>query len=107
MTIDLKSKTKQQKLMFLIEFASLFKKLREREKQVLCKLLEYQSEISYDILMDYNLKVKVRDDLSISEHNFNNIISSLKRKNIIINDKIAAPYCNFSSLQGKDLTISL
>lgn len=107
MRIDFRNKTDQEKLMFLIEFSCLFKKLRDKEKQVLCKLLYYQNKLLYDVLKDYDVKVQIREDLKISEHNFNNIISSLKKKNVIIDYKVNKPYIDFLGLINKQVVIDL
>lgn len=84
----------KNKIAFMIEFSCLFKKLRNMEKEVLKLLLFYQNQLNYDILMDYDVKVKIREDLDISEYNFNNLISSLRKKGIIVGNKVNDTYLN-------------
>lgn len=92
MTLDFKDKTLDQKYKFLVEFTCLFNKLRPKEKEVLSRILFYQKDLNYDVLKDYEVKVKIREDVNISEHNFNNIIASLKKKNVVKNNKLTDVY---------------
>ncbi len=92
--LDLKIKcnTLRDRINFLIEFTSLFKKLRPKEKDVLKELLYYSQLHNYDILMDYEVKLKIREHLKISEFNLNNLITALRKKDIIVGNKIKPYY---------------
>ena len=92
LSINLPIGTRKEKISFIVEFSSIFKKLRDKEKDVLKELLLYQDALNYNILIDYDIRLKVREGIGISEHNFNNLVSSLRRKGIILDNKISKYY---------------
>lgn len=100
LTINLKEKERREKINFIVEFMNLFKKLRDKERELLKHMLLYQCELQYNILMDYDLKVRMRSELGISEHNFNNLISSMRKKNVIVNNKIDDSYIKMVNLDA-------
>jgi hypothetical protein len=82
----------EDRISFMIELSCMFKKLRNMEKEVLRKLVKYQLNLNYNVLIDYDIKVKIREELDISEYNFNNLISSLRKKEIIVGGRIKDSY---------------
>jgi hypothetical protein len=75
--------------------------LRTQEKRVLSLLLYHyyilQKEITNDsivwkVLFDYDKKLEIRKELDIKNPSFNNVLTSLRKKNVIINDKISNIY---------------
>ena len=84
-----------------LEVTSSFHKLRNQEKKVLSLLLYHYYKLQDDItnetiiwkvLFDYDKKLEIRKELNIKNPSFNNILSSLRKKNVIIDDKISNIY---------------
>lgn len=84
-----------------LEVTSSFHKLRKQEKKVLSLFLYYHYELQKDItnetilwkvLFDYNTKDKIIKDLDIKKQTLSNIMTSLRKKNIIIDNKISSIY---------------
>ena len=95
--LKISCKKLEDRVNFLVEFTSLFKKFRPKEKDVLKLLLYYQITHNYDILMDYNIKLQVRERLGISEFNLNNLITSLRKKDVIVGNSIKPYYIKLMS----------
>lgn len=106
LNIKLPIENRKEKISFIVEFSTIFKKLRDKEKDVLKELLVYQDALNYNVLMDYNVRVKVREGLNISEHNFNNIISSLRKRGVIINNEIIKYYLDLVNQDGINITFN-
>lgn len=106
LNIDLPIVNRKEKISFIVEFSSIFKKLRDKEKDVLNILLLYQDALNYNILIDYDLRVRMREELGISEHNFNNLISSLRKKGVILDNKINKYYVNLVQQDSIQITFN-
>src|SRR5690606_26853431 len=76
-----------------------FLNLRKQEVQVLSKLLYYryrimtQNNISNEIIVNDLLfgtqyRKKIRADLGLEDYSFNNILTSLRKKNIVIENSL-------------------
>lgn len=74
-----------------------FLNLRNQEVAVLAKLLYYRYIISKEVknktivnqlLFNTTTRKKIQEDLGIKEYSFNNILSSLRRKKLIIKNTI-------------------
>jgi|TARA_R110000851_G_scaffold133357_1_gene268157 hypothetical protein len=84
-----------------LEITKPFHKLPNQQLNVLWLLLyyyfEYQKDITNDIVLwkmvfDYDTKLKIRDELGIKDGNFQNVLTSLRKKNIITDNKIVNTY---------------
>lgn len=76
-----------------------FLKLRKQEVQVLSKLLYYRYRIMNvnnitnevivnELLFGTQYRKKIRADLELEDYSFNNILTSLRKKDIIVNNEI-------------------
>lgn len=77
-----------------------FLKLRKQEVQVLSKLLYYRYRIMNvnnitnevivnELLFGTQYRKKIRADLKLEDYSFNNILTSLRKKDIIVNNEIS------------------
>jgi|694.fasta_scaffold73794_3 hypothetical protein len=85
-------------LMYL-KITNIFNPLTTREQELLAYIMYYNelysnidSELRKRILFDYDTKVEIREKMNISEANFNNLISNLKKKGVIVNDNLHKAY---------------
>lgn len=74
-----------------------FLNLRNQEVSVLARLLYYRYAISKEVknkaivdelLFNTTTRKKIKDDLDIKEYSFNNILSSLRKKKLIVKNSI-------------------
>ena len=74
-----------------------FLNLRNQEVSVLAKLLYYRHTISKEVknkkivdqlLFDTTTRKEIIKELNIKEYSFNNILSSLRKKKLIVNNSI-------------------
>ena len=71
-------------------------KLRKRELDVLASLLRYNNQLlkvpeehRWKIIFEYDTKTEIRTDLNLSEAGMNNMLSALRKKKIIKNNRVA------------------
>lgn len=71
--------------------------LREQEKKVLAALLYYRHSIGQqvknkaitdELLFNTKTRKKIKDELDIESYSFNNILSSLRKKKLIVNNSL-------------------
>ena len=83
-----------------IEFTKPFHKLNPKQSQVLSLLLYHHYLLSFEItnekilwksVFDYDTKVLIYEELNIKSSSLENLLSQLRNKNIIIDNKIT-PY---------------
>ena len=97
--INVQTLKTSEKTFFIVWLKILqsFLKLGKQEQQVLSKLLYYRYELSKqisnitiveNILMGTEYRNLLRKELSIDTASFNNTLSSLRKKKILINNKI-------------------
>lgn len=74
--------------------------LRPKEIDVLALILYYNEvekpnfkneEDRWKKVLGYDGKIKIRDDLNMEEYNLNNLLTSLRKKGAIVDNKVA-PY---------------
>lgn len=103
--VEKKAKFNTTKDKFFNQYLNLIKvfpplnSLREKEIKVLAELLRLNDKYSglaadlrWKIIFEYSTKVDIKDKLKLSDANFNNILSSLRKKKIIINNTIPEAY---------------
>lgn len=83
-----------------IEFTKPFHKLNPQQSQVLALLLYHHYKLSQEItntkilwkaVFDYDTKLLIYEELNIQSGSLENLLSQLRRKNIIVDNKIT-PY---------------
>lgn len=84
-----------------LDITSPFHKLRKQEKKVLSLLLYHyymlqkditNESIIWKVLFDYDKKLEIRKELNIKDPSFNNVLSSLRKKKVIVDDRISSIY---------------
>jgi len=80
-----------------LDITKAFHKLNNQEQQVLALLLYYQyvlkkditnNKILWKIVFDYDTKLKIKEELNMNDSVFQNNLTHLRKKNIIINNEI-------------------
>lgn len=83
-----------------IELTQPFHKLNNRQSRILALLLYHHNRLSYEItnpkilwkiVFDYDTKLLIAEELNIQTHSLENLLSQLRKKNIIVDNKIT-PY---------------
>jgi hypothetical protein len=86
---------------YWLEITSSFHKLTNQQISVLALLLYYHHELSKEItsnkilwkmVFDYEIRDKIRKELDIADAGFQNVLTSLRKKNIIVNNQIVTTY---------------
>lgn len=94
-----------------IEFLQPFHKLQKQQYTVVALLLyhhyNYKKEITnnkilWKTVFDYDTKILIAEDLEISMQAIENILTSLRKKKVIINKEISSLYIPQLS-KGKDI----
>lgn len=74
-----------------------FLRLRKQELKVLSRLLYYRyiiqkefknEDVLYDLLFNTRTRKKIQEDLQMEDYTFNNLLSALRKKKMIIDNKI-------------------
>ena len=84
---------------YFVELLNPIVKLRKRELDVWAQLLYYNNEykglgeeIRFKMVFDYETKSKIAKDLNISMDVLNNNLSELRKKGIVVDNKIPKGY---------------
>jgi hypothetical protein len=102
-----------------LDITKTFHKLNKQQQQVLALLLYYhylyKKEITNDkilwkVVFDYDTRVKIREDSifgekGLSSNSFENILSTLRKKKVIIDNKINPSYIPDLSSNSKEFNI--
>lgn len=84
-----------------LDVTSSFHNLRKQEKDILALFLYYHYIYSKDItnnkilwkmVFDYDTKLKIKNELNIKDGSLQNSLTSLRKKNIIIDNEIIKTY---------------
>jgi DNA-binding MarR family transcriptional regulator len=93
-----------------LELINPLLKLRGKELDVLAQLLYHNNELRnisdehrWKIIFDYDTKVKIRTELGLSDASMNNNLSSLRKKGVIVDNKVVK---NFLIYPGEQCKIS-
>lgn len=98
-----------------IEFLKPFHKLNPQQSQVLALLLYYHYKLSKEItnnkvlwkeVFDYDTKQLIIDELNISVAQIQNIFTQLRKKNVIIDNRISELYIPTLKDKSKTFTIT-
>ena len=84
-----------------LELTVMFHKLTEKERKVLALLLYYHFILKKDItnpkilwkmVFDYDTKMKIKEELDMKDASFQNLLTALRKKNIIKDNMIVPTY---------------
>jgi DNA-binding MarR family transcriptional regulator len=92
MKIDFKDKSFKQKYKFLAGFSSIFNNLTPKEIDTLALVLDKQHLSSFMVLDQTEMRKSIIEELQVTPAYFNNIISSLRRKNVLEGNKLTKVY---------------
>lgn len=97
-----------------LEITKTFHKLNKQQQQVLALLLYYHytfkkevtnPKILWKLVFDYDTRVKIREDSifekGLSSNSLENILSSLRKRKIIVNNEIISAYIPELTLDSK------
>lgn len=103
-----------------LDITKTFHNLNKQQQQVLGLLLYHHytlkkeitnEKILWKLVFDYDTRVKIREDIIFGEkglnsNSFENILSSLRKKKIIVDNKISPAYIPDLSLGSKEFDIT-
>lgn len=96
------------------QFTEPFHKLNNRQQQVLSLLLYYHYILKQEItnnkilwkeVFDYDTKVKIYSELEIHQTGLENILTQLRKKNVIMDNQISPVYIPNLDKNSKTFTI--
>lgn len=101
-----------------LDVTKAWHKLNNQQQQVLALLLYYHyqykkditnNKVLWKILFDYDTKIKIKEDpifeKGLSDSALQNILTSLRKKKIIVNGEISALYVPELSINSKNFKI--
>lgn len=97
-----------------VQFTEPFHKLNNRQQQVLSLLLYYHYILKQEItnnkilwkeVFDYDTKVKIYSELEIHQTGLENILTQLRKKNVIMDNQISPVYIPDLDKNSKTFTI--
>lgn len=97
-----------------LEITRPLHKLPNQQQDVLALLLYYHYKIKHEttnekilwkIVFDYDTKMKIKEDLDINDNTLQNVLSQLRKKKIIIDNKISSIFIPSLELNTKNFKI--
>jgi hypothetical protein len=97
-----------------LEITKPFHKLSTQHQQVLSLLLYHHyllkhevtnEKILWKMVFDYDTKLKIKEELEMTDNTLQNVLTKLRRKNIIIDNKISPVYIPNLALKSKNFKI--
>lgn len=97
-----------------LQITHSFHKLNNQQQQVLALLLyhHYQlrkettnNKILWKLVFDYDTKMKIKEELNMNDNSFQNILTKLRKKYIIIDGEISSIYIPDLDLNTKNFKV--
>jgi len=97
-----------------LSITASFHKLNNQQQQVLALLLYYHYTLKKDItnnkllwkiVFDYDTKLKIKEELNMNDSIFQNILSMLRRKKVIIDNEVVSFYIPDLDLGSKSFKV--
>lgn len=113
-TININIKLKKLCSVWL-EITSPFHKLRKQDKQVLSLLIYHyfklrdeitNETIIWKLLFDYDKKAEIKRELNIKDQSLRNALTSLRKNNAIVDNKISSIFIPDIEKNGNKFTIN-
>ena len=91
-----------------------FHKLPQQESDILALLLFHHYKIKHEttnekilwkIVFDYDTKMKIKEELNINDNTLQNVLTKLRNKKVIIDNKISPVYIPSLELNAKNFKI--
>jgi len=97
-----------------LQITRVFHKLTKQQIDVLALLLYYHyklqkqitnKKILWKVVFDYDTKAKIKEELDITDQSLQNVLTQLRKKNIIINNEIVSTYIPNLEKKSKEFKI--
>jgi hypothetical protein len=97
-----------------MQFTQPFHKLPNQQQAVLALLLFYHYQLKSEItntkilwkaVFDYDIKIKISNELEIQQGALENLLSQLRKRKIIVDNQITPAYVPELDLKAKKFTI--
>jgi len=97
-----------------LDITKAFHKLNNQQQQVLALLLYYHyqfrkettnKKILWTIVFDYDTKMKIKEELEMNDNSFQNILTTLRKKKIIVDGEISSLYIPELDLDAKNFKV--
>ena len=97
-----------------LDITKAFHKLNNQQQQVLALLLYYHyvfkkettnNKILWKLVFDYDTKMKIKEELEMNDNSFQNILTKLRKKHIIVDGEITPQYIPELDLNAKNFKI--
>jgi len=97
-----------------VEIMTPFHKLAPRHQRVLALLLYYHFQLQKEItnnkilwksVFDYDTKILICDELNVQQAGLENLLSQLRKKNVVINNQISPAYIPVLTKNAKSFNI--
>ena len=97
-----------------LDVTKSFHKLNNQQQQVLALLLYHHyklkkettnNKILWKLVFDYDTKMKIKEELNMSDSSFQNVLTILRKKNIIVNSEISLIYVPELDLKAKNFKV--
>lgn len=100
---------------YWLQFTEPFHKLTNQQQNILALFLYYyftfkmeikSEKLIWKMVFDYDTKIKIKEELgNLPDYTLQNILTTLRKKNIIKNNKINKPYVPQLELKSNKFTL--
>lgn len=97
-----------------LDITKSFHNLNNQQQRVLALLLYYHyqykkettnNKILWTIVFDYDTKMKIKEELDMNDNSFQNMMTQLRKKNVIINGEISSRFILELDLNTKNFKV--
>lgn len=97
-----------------LDITKSFHKLNNQQQQVLALLLYYHyqfkkettnNKILWKLVFDYDTKMKIKEELDMNDNVFQNTLTNLRKKNVIVDGEISKFYIPDLDLKSKNFKV--
>ena len=97
-----------------LDITKSFHNLNNQQQRVLALLLYYHyqykkettnNKILWTIVFDYDTKMKIKEELDMNDNSFQNMMTQLRKKNVIINGEISSRFIPELDLNTKNFKV--
>ncbi len=99
---------------YFLQYLTILKpisRMRDKEIQILAQLMFYnnryshlEQEVREKMVFDTDTRMRIRQKLKMSEASFNNCLTELRKKNVIVGTRLSKAYNIFTNGGREELT---